>query len=100
MKINFITDDEYLNHDTGPSHPENIERYKVVKSLLDNSYSNHNFIKPRAATIEELSLVHDKEYIKKYINKFRYRIPSGSVHLWYANGGATRGGPAAKIRYL
>lgn len=68
MKINFITDDEYLNHDTGPSHPENIERYKVVKSLLDNSYSNHNFIKPRAATTEELSLVHDKEYINHILN--------------------------------
>ena len=46
MKINFIMDDEYLNHDTGKSHPENIERYLIVKSLIEEKYSQHNFIKP------------------------------------------------------
>ncbi len=39
MKINFIMDDEYLNHDTGKSHPENIERYLIVKSLIEEKYS-------------------------------------------------------------
>ena len=67
MKINFIIDDEYLRHDTGPSHPENIERLKVVKKLLKNLYSDHNFHKPREATNEELCLVHDKDYVKQII---------------------------------
>ena len=50
MKINFIIDDEYLNHDTGESHPENIQRYITVKSLIEEKYSDHNFIKPREIT--------------------------------------------------
>ena len=72
MNINFIIDDEYLNHDTGPTHPENIERYEVVKLLLNNHYANHNFIKPREASVDEICLVHDRKYVNNVINS----IPS------------------------
>ena len=68
MKINFIMDDEYLNHDTGKSHPENIERYLIVKSLIEEKYSQHNFIKPREVSLEELYSIHQTEYVNNIIN--------------------------------
>ena len=68
MKINFIMDDEYFNHDTGKSHPENIERYLIVKSLIEEKYSQHNFIKPREVSLEELYSIHQTEYVNNIIN--------------------------------
>ena len=65
--INFFYSDEYLNHDTG-SHPESIERIKVVKELLFSEYKNHNFYKPSLADIEIISNVHDINYVKNIIN--------------------------------
>ena len=60
--INFYYSDEYFNHDTG-SHPESIERIKVVKELLFKEYASHNFIEPSLATKELISNVHDINYI-------------------------------------
>ena len=60
--INFYYSDEYFNHDTG-SHPESIERIKVVKELLFNEYASHNFIEPSLATKELISNVHDINYV-------------------------------------
>jgi acetoin utilization deacetylase AcuC-like enzyme len=60
--INFYYSDEYFNHDTG-SHPESIERIKVVKELLFKEYASHNFIEPSLATKKLISNVHDINYI-------------------------------------
>ena len=60
--INFYYSDEYFNHDTG-SHPESIERIKVVKELLFKEYVNHNFIEPPLATKDLISNVHEANYI-------------------------------------
>ena len=65
--INFYYSDEYFNHDTG-SHPESIERIKVVKELLLKEFSNHNFLSPSLATKKLISNVHDINYIN-YIFK-------------------------------
>lgn len=78
MNLNFITDDVYLDHDTGPHHPENIERYKVVKSLLNTNFHNHNYIKPRLASIEEICSVHDPDYVNSIIKG----IPSDGYNYY------------------
>ncbi len=93
MKINFIMDDEYLNHDTGNSHPENIERYKTVKSLIKSNFSDHYFHKPREATIAELSLVHDVDYIESIISN----IPSDGFFHYDPD---TIGSPSSLKSYL
>ncbi len=69
--INFYYSDEYLNHDTG-SHPESIERIKVVKELLFKEYANHNFHIPSLANKELITNVHDINYVNEIFNK----IPS------------------------
>tara|TARA_B100000965_G_C19563178_1_gene745532 strand:- start:370 stop:1290 length:921 start_codon:yes stop_codon:yes gene_type:complete len=75
--INFYYSDEYLKHDTG-SHPESVERIKVVKKLLHNEYSNHNFLEPSLASKDLISNVHDSEYVD-YIIK---NIPTSGYNYY------------------
>ena len=75
--INFYYSDEYFNHDTG-SHPESIERIQTVKNLLNNEYSDQNFIKPSLASKSLISLVHDIDYI----NDIYENIPSSGYKFF------------------
>jgi len=64
MKVGFVYDPVYLKHDTG-QHVENAKRLEAIISHLEQSRLKQQLIpiKPRAASIEELSLVHHKQYI-------------------------------------
>ncbi len=64
MKVGYIYDPIYLQHDTG-QHPENADRLKAIISHLEQTGLRQRLIsiKPRAAAIEELALVHDERYI-------------------------------------
>jgi acetoin utilization deacetylase AcuC-like enzyme len=64
MKVGYVYHPIYLKHDTG-QHPENAQRLEVVISHLEQTglMQQLSLIKPRAATIEEISLVHGKQYI-------------------------------------
>jgi len=64
MKVGFVYDPIYLKHDTG-QHVENAERLEAIISHLEQTQLKQQLthIKPRAATVEELSLVHHKQYI-------------------------------------
>ncbi len=75
--INFYYSDEYFNHDTG-SHPESIERIQTVKNLLNNEYSDQNFIKPSLASKSLISLVHDTNYI----NNIYENIPTSGYNFF------------------
>ncbi|RLJ69926.1 acetoin utilization deacetylase AcuC-like enzyme [Hydrogenivirga caldilitoris] len=66
MKTGFVYDDIYLNHDY-PDHPErkerlisimnHLEKVQLLKEVID--------IKPRRATVEEVALNHDPNYIQE-----------------------------------
>ena len=64
MKVGFVYDPIYLKHDTG-QHMENAKRLEAIISRLEQTGLRQKLIpiKPRSATIEELSLVHHKQYI-------------------------------------
>ena len=64
MEVGYVYDPIYLKHDTGP-HVETAERLEATISHLEQTGLKQQLtpIKPRAASIEELSLVHDKRYI-------------------------------------
>ena len=64
MKVGYVYDPIYLKHDTG-QHPENAQRLEAIISHLEQTglMQQLSLIKPRAATIEEVSLVHGKQYI-------------------------------------
>ena len=64
MKVGYVYDPVYLKHDTG-QHVENAGRLEAIISHLDRTGLKEELvlIKPRAATAEELSLVHDISHI-------------------------------------
>ena len=64
MKVGFVYDPIYLKHDTG-QHVENARRLEAITSHLEQTGLKQQLtpIKPRPATIAELSLVHREQYI-------------------------------------
>ncbi len=64
MKVGYIYDPIYLKHDTG-QHVENARRLEAIIAHLEGTGLKQRLtpIKPRAASIGELSLVHDEQYI-------------------------------------
>lgn len=62
-----IWDQRYLLHETGLRHPESPNRLLAIKKVLEGSSIGKKLIRlePRLATPEEISLVHDFEYVKK-----------------------------------
>ena len=64
MKVGLVYDPIYLKHDTG-QHVENAKRLEWVLSHLERTGLKAQLVpvEPRAASIEEISLVHHKQYI-------------------------------------
>jgi acetoin utilization deacetylase AcuC-like enzyme len=64
MKVGYVYDPVYLGHDTG-AHPENARRLEAIVSRLERSGLKERLtlLKPRAVTVEELTLVHDASYV-------------------------------------
>ncbi|MCR4291456.1 MAG: histone deacetylase [Candidatus Kuenenia sp.] len=62
----LIYDNIYLDHDTGIGHPENARRIEnTIKYLESDNFLAHVTIeKPRAASPEEIGLIHPKTYIR------------------------------------
>ncbi|UCE97214.1 MAG: histone deacetylase [Dehalococcoidia bacterium] len=66
MRVGYVYDPIYLKHDTG-NHPENANRVAAIMRYLERtgSWQQINLLKPRLATMEEISLVHTKQYISE-----------------------------------
>ncbi|MFC2063212.1 histone deacetylase [Chloroflexota bacterium] len=64
MKVGYVYDPIYLNHDAG-QHPENAARLEAIITHLEQTGLIRQLtpITPRAATEEELALVHHRQYI-------------------------------------
>src|SRR3954469_21926553 len=67
MKTGIIQDDLFLEHDTGPYHPERKERLLSIREGI-NSYSHSSQLlglSARPATEQELRLIHTPRHIEK-----------------------------------
>jgi acetoin utilization deacetylase AcuC-like enzyme len=66
MRVGYVYDPVYLEHDTG-KHPESASRLVAIMHHLErtDNWQKLISIKPRVATIEEVSLVHTKHYISE-----------------------------------
>lgn len=61
----LLLDPIYQQHDPGPGHPESIKRHVAITQALTASglVAKAKLIAPRAATLDELALCHDRAYI-------------------------------------
>jgi acetoin utilization deacetylase AcuC-like enzyme len=62
----LLADPVYLRHKIGPGHPERPARYEAVVSALERAGLTAQMLRipPRAATLDELSACHTREYIQ------------------------------------
>ncbi|MDD4876080.1 MAG: histone deacetylase [Dehalococcoidales bacterium] len=69
MRVGLVYDPIYLKHDTG-QHPENAKRLEAIISYLEQTGIKEQLIpiRPRTASTQELSLVHDEQYISMIQN--------------------------------
>ncbi len=63
-RVGFVYDPIYLEHDTG-YHIENIQRLKSITTMMEEHKLMDKVIAlpARAATVDELTMVHAKEYV-------------------------------------
>jgi acetoin utilization deacetylase AcuC-like enzyme len=60
----LITDPAYLDHDTGPGHPERAARLeRILADLGASPVAGTSWARPRPATDAELAAVHDPAYL-------------------------------------
>ncbi|WP_071460407.1 acetoin utilization protein AcuC [Bacillus massilinigeriensis] len=62
----FVFSEELLNYRFNANHPFNQQRLKLTLDLLkkNGSISDNDIIAPRTASMDELCLVHDPEYVQ------------------------------------
>jgi len=68
MKTAVLYTPEYLDHDTGPNHPESPDRLRVIMEELSKSglleTGKCSIFTPKPAKLKDLELVHETDYIE------------------------------------
>ncbi|MBN1374709.1 MAG: histone deacetylase [Dehalococcoidia bacterium] len=78
MSVGYVSDDIYQQHDTG-AHVEGKDRLTAIDTILEKTHVKEHLslIMPRPASIDELAIVHDREYI----NSLKREIEGGGGWL-------------------
>ena len=64
MKVAYITDDIYLQHDTGAMHPESPQRLMAINRAIETLHDSLLLISPIKVSESILELVHPPEHIE------------------------------------
>ena len=65
MKTSLITSLTYQNHNTGPGHPERVDRVKVVNEELKKFDKKIKWFEPKLFDHTIIEKVHNKNYLEK-----------------------------------
>lgn len=64
MAVLLVTDDTFLNHDTGPGHPESVDRIRSVhQALKDEDFNGLLRRAPVDATQEQMAAPHSSDFV-------------------------------------
>lgn len=75
--LTVVYDRRYLDHDTGPGHPERAARLGAfVEGLEAGGVSSASFLEPLAAPASAIAAVHDPRYVD-LIERYCSSIPAG-----------------------
>lgn len=97
--VGYVIHPQYFLHDTGPGHPERIARLEAIQANLVASGLEKQLIAvpARAAKLEEITAVHDPDYIQqvaktaegrgRYLDGDTYACPESYQAALYAAGG-------------
>jgi len=100
VKVAYITDDIYLEHDTGIAHPESAQRLMAINKAIEPL--QHKLLKktPICVSKEILQTVHSAEHIQTILDASEYGTPIDadticSAHSYKASVKAVGAGIAA-----
>ena len=64
QKTGFVYHPDYLNHDTGPGHPERPDRLRASLAALQQNdvWDQLHLIEPTPATVEQIAYAHNPAY--------------------------------------
>ena len=74
-RVAWITDEIYLEHDTGVGHPESVERLISINLKIKTLEEMLIAVEPRYATVDEVAMVHHHQHIMEIENKSQQEIP-------------------------
>ena len=64
MPLTLFTSERFADHLTPPGHPERVERHQVMQVVASEFRQRGGaVVEPRPATEEELSRIHDRDYL-------------------------------------
>jgi len=63
-RTGVVIDPRYMDHDTGPEHPERPDRIAVLLPVVEAMAETITRVAPRPASADELALVHDPGYVE------------------------------------
>ena len=63
MRVGYISDDSYLQHDTGKMHPESSERLRIIEDEVEALKDDLILLKPEEVASDILYLVHPYQYV-------------------------------------
>ena len=74
QKTGFVYHPDYLNHNTGPGHPERPDRLRVSLAALQQSdvWDQLHHIEPTPASVEQIAYAHNpaySEHIRQHCEK-------------------------------
>lgn len=65
MNAGYFTDDLFLEHDTGRTHPEHSNRLRAIRERFEKTLAGRFLkLKGRSATPAEVELIHDARYVQ------------------------------------
>ena len=64
-RTGIVIDPRYMDHNTGPEHPERPDRIAVLLPVVDAMAGSITRVPARPATGNELALVHDPAYVEE-----------------------------------
>jgi acetoin utilization deacetylase AcuC-like enzyme len=92
MRVAYITDTIYLEHDTGMAHPESKERLIAINKAMNPLNDKLIFKEPLWVSKEILTLVHTPEHVENIIesSEFSRPIDSDTIASTYSYRAATK----------
>ncbi|MCU0749171.1 MAG: histone deacetylase [Akkermansiaceae bacterium] len=83
-KVGIHYDAKYEKHDTGPSHPESANRYRVLSSALEELPDDFPRIPGRRAAVAEVLLAHEAYYhdvVYQDVESFADQLRTGDTAI-------------------
>jgi acetoin utilization deacetylase AcuC-like enzyme len=86
LRTGIVIDPRFEAHDSGAGHPERPARITTLSAaLVGCSRSGLVRIEPRSASIEELALVHDSDYVGKVAASSRHERFAFDADTWVSS---------------